>query len=36
MSHRAIVFRDGRIVQEIPRSALSEQALVAAASGAAA
>ena len=36
VSHRAIVFRDGRIVQEIPRSALSEQALVAAASGAAA
>jgi ribose transport system ATP-binding protein len=34
--HRAIVFRDGRIVQEIARSGLSEQALVAAASGAAA
>jgi ribose transport system ATP-binding protein len=36
VSHRAIVFRDGRVVQEIPRSELSEQALVAAASGAAA
>ena len=34
--HRALVFKDGRIVREIPRAALSVKSLVAYASGAAA
>jgi ribose transport system ATP-binding protein len=34
VSHRALVFRDGRIVREIPRDSLTVQALVSHAAGA--
>ena len=36
VSHRALVFKDGRVVQEIPRSELTVATLVSLASGAAA